>query len=166
MDRIVVDRGTGEITNELQPGDRIVRAKSIEYLQSIQEWKIEHFYKGNLSEIKKWMKDLTPNEKAILFTVSPYINYEDCCLKQENGSMLTFDNIVELSGLSRGAVSQAINSLIKKDILYRGKNSKERQYFMNPWLFCKGNRINKVLQTMFRNYKVRVCNNMKWKDIK
>lgn len=166
MDRIIVDRETGDIKAELHPGDRVVRAKSVEYLQSIQEWKIEHFYKGNLNEIKKWMKELSPNEKAILFTISPYVGYEDCCLKHENGNMITFDGIVELSGLSRGAVSQTINSLIKKDILYRGKNGTERQYFVNPWLFCKGNRINKVLQTMFRNYKVRVCNNMRWKNIK
>ncbi len=166
MDRIIVNRETGEITTELHPGDRVVRAKSIEYLQSVQEWKIEHFYKGNLSEIKKWMKKLSPNEKAILFTVSPYVGYEDCCLKHENGKMITFDNIVELSGLSRGAVSKTINRLIKKDILYRGKNSKERQYFVNPWLFCKGNRINKVLQTMFKNYRVKICNGMRWIDIK
>jgi hypothetical protein len=53
-----------------------------------------------------------------------------------------------------------------KDIICRNKNSKERQYFVNPWLFCKGNRINKVLQTMFRNYGVRVCGGIKWKHIK
>lgn len=154
---------TGEVTTEIRPGDRIVRAESIGYMHQSQEWKIEHFYKGNLPEVKKWMRDLTPGEKAVLFTVSPYVGYEDCCLKHENGDMLTFENIVELSGLSRGAVSATINTLIDKDILYRGKNAQERQYFVNPWLFCKGNRINRVLQTMFRNYKIRVLGGVEWK---
>lgn len=166
LDRLVVDYDTGEVVTEMHDGDRIVRGSSVEYLQQFREWKIEHFYKGNLSEIKSWMKDLTPNEKAILFTVSPYVGYEDCCLKHGNGEMVTFDHIVELSGLSRGAVSATINSLIGKDIICRNKNSKERQYFVNPWLFCKGNRINRVLQTMFRNYGVRVCGGIKWKHIK
>lgn len=162
----VVDTISGEVHKELDPGDRILRKKSVDYLRSVKEWKIDHFYKGNLREIAKWMKDLSPNEKAVLFTVSPYVGYEDCCLKHENGDMLTFGFIVEMSGLSRGAVSYVINSLIKKDILYRGKNSRERQYFMNPWLFCKGHRINTVLQTMFRNYKIRVCQNIKWGNLK
>jgi hypothetical protein len=149
MGRFLVDEGTGEVVTELNPGDRIVRKKSVEYLSEVKVWKIDHFYKGNLSEINKWMRDLTPNEKAILFTVSPHVGYEDCCLKKENGDMLAFGDIVELSCLSRGAVSQGINSLIGKDILYRGKNS-------------KGNRVNSVLKTMFRNYRVRVCQNIKW----
>lgn len=165
MSKVVVDTDTGEVVTEIKLGDRIVRAKTIEYLNNTQEWKIEHFYKGNLAEIKKWMKELSPNEKAILFTVSPYVGYEDCCLKHENGNMISFDDIVELSGLSRSTVSETINSLLAKDILYKGKNGKERQYFVNPWLFAKGNRINKVLKTMFRNYRVRVINK-RWKDIK
>lgn len=125
---LVVSPETGEVLTEIGPGDRIVRKKSLEYLERVKEWRIEHFYKGNLKEISKWLKDLTPNEKAILFTISPYVGYEDCCLKQENGDMLTFDFIVEMSGLSRGTVSFSINTLIKKDILYRGRNSRERQY--------------------------------------
>lgn len=165
MSRFVVDTDT-EFKAELNPGDRILRAKSVEYLATVQEWKLEHFYKGNLQELRQWMKDLTPNEKAVLFTVSPYVGYEDCCIKHDNGDMLAFDDIVELSCLSRGTVSSTLNTLIAKDIIYRGKNAKERQYFVNPWLFCKGNRINRVLQTMFRNYRVRVCGGVKWKDVK
>jgi hypothetical protein len=163
---LVVNQETGEVLTEIGPGDRIVRKKSMDYLSSVKEWRIEHFYKGNLREISKWLQDLSPNEKAILFTISPFVGYEDCCLKQENGDMLTFDFIVKMSGLSRGAVSFSINTLIQKDILYRGKNSKERQYFINPWLFCKGNRINNVLKTMFRNYRIRVCQGVKWGSLK
>jgi hypothetical protein len=165
MSKIVIDDKTGEKITELNPGDRIIRGKSIDYLNTTQEWKMEHFYKGNLEEIKRWMKDLVPNEKAILFTISPYVGYEDCCLKHLNGDMIAFDDIVELSCLSRGTASVVINSLIEKDILYKGKNGKERQYFVNPWLFCKGNRVNRVLKTMFRNYRIRVIGKL-WKDIR
>ena len=165
MSKLVVDSNTGLVSTEINPGDRIVRKRTIEYLSSTEEWKMEHFYKGNLQEIKKWLKDLTPNEKAVLFTISPYVGYDDCCLKHENGNMITFDIIVELSGLGRGTISETLNGLIDKDILYKGKNAKERQYFVNPWLFAKGNRINNVLKTMFRNYRIRVINK-KWKDLR
>lgn len=35
----------------------------------------------------------------------------------------------------------------------------------HQWLFCKGNRINKVLKTMFKNYRIRVLGGVKWKDM-
>jgi hypothetical protein len=166
MGKLLIMESTGEVVSEMMSGDRIVRKKSVDYLKSVQVWKVDHFYKGNLQEISKWMRSLTPHEKAVLFTVSPWVGYEDCCLKHENGNMVSFDDIVRESCLSRGAVSKTINSLIKKDILYRGKNSKERQYFMNPWFFSKGNRINLILKTMFQNYRIKVEKNVKWKDLK
>lgn len=162
----VVDNESGEVLTDLYQGDRILRKRSIEKLKEVRDWKIEHFYKGNLREIAKWMKDLSTNERAMLFTLTPYMGFDDCCLKKENGEMVTFDFIASISDMGRATVSRTINLLIKKDILYRGKNSKERQYFINPWLFCKGNRINNILQTMFRNYKIRVCQNIKWGNLK
>jgi DNA-binding MarR family transcriptional regulator len=150
----------------MSPGDRVIRGKTIDYLNGSSEWKIEHFFKGNIKEIQLWMDDLTANEKAVLFTISPYVGYDDCCLKKLNGDMLRFDDIVRMSGLSRSTVSEVLNSLQKKDILCKNTNSRERQYFVNPWLFCRGSRVNKVLQTMFRNYGVRVYGGTKWKNLK
>jgi len=131
-----------------------------------QEWKIEHFYRGNIEEICKVMKDLDVYEKAFLFSIAPYVGYEDCCLKYpSNGIELKFETLVDISGISRSKLSTVIASLVEKDILYKGKNSKTTQYFVNPWLFCKGNRINKVLKTMFKNYQIQVKDGTRWKDL-
>lgn len=116
--------------------------------------------------MRKIMKELDVYEKAFLFSVAPYVGYEDCCLKYDNGIELKFDTLVNITGISKGKLSSVINSLVEKDILYKGKNSNSTQYFVNPWLFCKGNRINKVLKTMFKNYQIQVFNGTKWKDIK
>lgn len=123
------------------------------------------FYMGNIDEIQAWMNDLTTIEKAFIFSIVPYISYEDCCLKYSNNKDLGTEDLVKVSGLSRGSVYEVIDGLVKKDILYKGENSKTKQYFMNPWLFCKGQRLNKVLKTMFKNYKIRVLGNKKWSDI-
>lgn len=124
---------------------------------------MESFFKGNIEEIKAVMIDLNVYEKAFLYSIVPYMGYDDCCLKYRNGNELTFDKLVEISGISKGKLSEVIKDLIKKDILYKGKNSQNAQYFVNPWLFCKGNRINKVLKRMFRNYKIRIYG-IKWGD--
>lgn len=157
----------GEILGEICEGDRILRKKISDKIETTNVWKIEHFYKGHISEIRKVLGELNTNERAFLFSIATYVGYEDCCLKYDNGNELNFDALVELSKMGRGTVSEVINGLIKKDILYKGKNSsRDRQYFVNPWLFCKGNRINKVLKTMFKNYKIRVLNNKEWGKLK
>lgn len=164
---ILVSPDTGEKVGEILEGDVILRKNSIDYLSSYRVWKVEHFYKGNAAEMKKLMEELTPSEKALLFSIAVYVGYEDCCLKHDNGNELTTNDLIRLSGLGRSTTFETINSLIQKDILYKGRNSsKNRQYFINPWIFCKGNRINKVLKTMFKNYKIRVLGGMQWKNIK
>ena len=160
--------------DEFNEGDRVVRKASLDAYKRIkarekqcQEWKIEHFYMGNIFEISKMLKKLDIYEKAFLFSIAPYVGYEDCCLKHpSNGVELKFDSLVEITGISRSKLSSVINSLIEKDIVYKGKNSNTVQYFVNPWLFCKGNRINKVLKTMFKNYQIQVLGGIEWKDLK
>ena len=163
----IVDAETGETYNEIRQGDRhkIVRKESIDYLSQHQDWRIEHFYKGHTDEIRKLMRELSINEKAFLFSVAVYVGYEDCCIKYSNGKDITTEDLINLTGLSRNVFYETVKELAKKDIIYIGKNSKNRQYFVNPWLFCKGNRINKVLKTMFKNYKVRICGNIPWKNL-
>ena len=175
--RIVLDTETGAIVGELDKGDRVLKYNSIEAYRRMQEskyikdkqdkcqdWVIDYFYKGNIAEIRAIMKELDTYEKAFLYSIAPFVSYEDCCLKYDNGKELSFNTLSEISGISTGKLSKVIKSLIDKDILYKGKNSKNTQYFVNPWLFCKGNRINKVLKTMFKNYKIRTLG-VRWKEL-
>jgi hypothetical protein len=166
-ERVLYNRTTGEVLDTAHEGDRvrITRKASIDYLAKFETWNLESFFKGHIGELEKVMMDLEPYEKAFLFSVVPKVGYEDCCLKHSNGNILNQADLIAISGLSKPTVVKVIKSLIAKDILYQGRNGKETQYFVNPWLFCKGNRINKVLKTMFRNYKVRVCGGTKWKDL-
>jgi|GEM_PF-1302784 len=178
---LVVEANTGEITSELYPGDRIVRKTSVEsYKKNIKKnekndnneeiefiyWNTKSFYKVNVAELRLWLDDLSQAEKAFLFSIAPYISFDDCHLQYGNGVDIGTEDLIKITQMSRGLVYKTISSLIEKDILYKGKNSKNRQYFVNPWLFCKGNRINKVLKTMFKNYKIRSKGNIEWKDLK
>jgi hypothetical protein len=162
---LVVNPDTGEIINEINAGDRLLRKTSVEYLNNTQDWKMENFFKGHTGEIGNWIKDLSVNERAFLFSIVPHIGYEDCCIKYSNGRPLGTEDLVKVTYMPRSTVYEVLVSLTKKDILYRGKNSKERQFFINPWLFCKGSRINKVIRTMFRNYRIRVLGGVKWKNL-
>lgn len=128
-------------------------------------WIVDTFYKGNVPELKAIMKELDTYEKALLYSVAPYIGYEDCCIRHTNGKELNVEDVAELSGMSRNKAFEVVKGLIEKDILYKGKNSKNVQYFVNPWLFSKGTRVNRVLKRMFKNYRIRTKNNVKWGEL-
>ncbi len=161
----MVDIKSGEIVGELRPGDRVVRKESIEQRSLVREWDMKVFYKGNAEELRLLMRDLNTNEKAFLFCIAPYVNFVDSHLAYRNGVDIGSEDLVRITGMDRKAVYSVIASLIKKDVLYKGKNSVNRQYFVNPWLFCKGNTISRVLKTMFKNYRIKVMNGVKWKDL-
>lgn len=183
--RRLIETSTGEILATEENGDRIKytksssiksyrkikETKSIEKQKEIDEckkqvWEYDRFFKGNIREIQLTMEDLDVYEKAFLYSIVPFVGYEDCCLKYSNGTELDMNAMVRISGISKRKMQDVIKGLIDKDILYRGKNSKTYQYFVNPWLFCKGNVINKVLKSMFKNYKIKTLNNVMWKDLK
>jgi hypothetical protein len=163
--RILIDKETGE-EFVIYEGDRIVRNESTAKFLKTSEWKLENFFKGHIQEIEKWMEDLNPSEKAFMFSICPHICYESCELVHRNGTDIGTEELIKITRMARSVVYKTIESLIAKDIIYKGKNSKQRQYFVNPWLFCKGNRINRVLKTMFKNYRIRTMNNIAWKDLK
>jgi predicted transcriptional regulator len=161
---------TGEVLGHIYEGDRITRQESLSAYRLRQEkekelipWGVDPFYKGYIEELQLITPELSGNEKIMLFSIIPYISYEDCCIKDVEGNDIGTEELVELTGLSRAAVYKTIETLIEKDVIYKGKNSRNRQYFVNPWLFAKGRQINKVLQTMFKNYYIRMYE-MTWKQ--
>lgn len=174
----VVSAETGEITTEIYAGDSIRRKESKDAYKKFKDsesnkkpietlvWNMSNFMKMNTMEVSLWMDDLSQAEKAFLFSVVPCVSYDDCHLETHDHKDIGTEDLVRITKLSRSLVYQTIDSLIQKDILYKGKNSKNRQYFVNPWIFCKGNRINKVLKTMFKNYRIRVLGGKQWKDVK
>ena len=162
--RIVIDDDSGEIVNEIMEGDKIVKSGTIDFLNETQTWRIERYFKGSMDEARALMMELSSSEKAFLFCASAYVGYTDCCIKHDNGKVFDIVDFVSLSGLSRATVFRVLDSLRKKDIIFKGKNSNGDLYFINPWIYCRGNRISGVLKTMFKNYKIRVINK-RWRDI-
>jgi len=173
----IVNPNTDKVENFLYKGDKIVRKKSIDSFKGLKQqesesglesWKIKEFSKANTEELKLVLKELSATEKAFLISISPYTAFDSNLLQTgrgKNAKDIGTEDLIDITGLSRNTVYETIDSLFKKDIIYKGVNSRNRQYFVNPWLYCKGNRINKVLKVMFKNYKVRSRSNTPWKDL-
>lgn len=166
--KIVCDE-TGELLNYVYEGDKIQRKKSTEYVKkqikwkeskkdeggTFEEWAMENYFKGNINELKLINDELSITEAGFIHKMIPYINYKHCCLCFPNGKDISLESMVEITGLSERSVYRVVGDLIKKDILYKGKHSKGYQFYVNPWLFIKGDAINVVLKNMFKHYEVR-----------
>jgi hypothetical protein len=165
MGRAVVSTDTGEVLSDIRDGDRlrIIRKESIDSFKSREEWG-EQFFKGYVAELRHVLPTLEQSEKSLLLSIAPYVSYFDCHLEYPNGRDMTFSGIVEATGYSKKTVIGILRSLVDKDIMYRGHNSKNNQWFVNPWLFSRGNTINKVLKAMFKNYYIRT-KKCRWKDL-
>lgn len=165
----IINVTTGEVIDSIYEGDRVVHSGKIRDAKPDYPtvfWDNDDFHKGYNKELKLLMSELSTAEKSLLFSVMPYIQYDSCCLSFDDNTDIQSEDMADICGISRKTAYFIIDVLVQKDILYRGKNSRGRQYYINPWLFSKGNRINKTLKSMFKNYKIRSLNNKKWSQLK
>ena len=167
MGRILVDEDTGAVNGYLKKGDRILRAESIVHLSKRANSAIKdrRFIRIDEEEGRLMAKELNAYERAVLFQLQFYVSYESGLIRYPNGKEIGFNDLVEMTGLSKATVTSAVSGLVSKDILYKGKNSKRTQYYMNPWIASKGVVPNSTLRDMFGNYKIRSKGNIRWKDL-
>lgn len=162
----VVDKNTGEIKDSIMVGDKvnITRRKKMEYLENTIEIPFKKFVKLNTDEISILAYELNKYDFAFLIAISKYVGYCDNCVKNRRGNPMSIDEIAEILNMPRSTVYKSINRLMEENILCKAKTS-EFQLYVCPYILCKGNRANKVLQTMFRNYKIRSLGGVKWKKL-
>lgn len=151
-DRFICDYETGADAGEMYPGDRITRKKSIDYLESTTEiLKDEAYIKMYNRPMFSLARSLTGSELQMVYFLLPFLSYESGMLKTRNGQPLARKQISGKTGLSINTVDRLLQGLKEKQIIGRNVVGREVQYFMNPYLFMRGKRINKTLHDMFKN---------------
>lgn len=172
----IIDGTTGERLGNYQKGYSVTpvnaRQNAVRYKEWIEQqhtdkdkWVISDFCKVSVQEQRLWNKELTLNEKAFLFSIQPYLSFDnDLC--DDKGVQLNKEDLIYLCGLSRQTVYKVITSLTDKFILYQGKNGRGRQYIINPWIMCKGVYVKSDYKALFRDYRIRMLDGKRWGDLK
>lgn len=172
-DRYIVDGNDGNVVDTLGPHDRILRGETTQrYHEWVEQqhtdkdkWVMTDFMKVSAQEQQLWNRDLSINEKAFLFSMQPYLSFDnDLC--DTEGNQLGSEAVVYLSGVPRNRVFEVLKSLTRKFILYQGKNGRGRQYIINPWIMCKGVYVKRDYKALFRDYRIRMLGNVRWGDLK
>lgn len=150
--------------NCISASNNIPKKKSSE---NFFRFNYKRFLKVNMDELELVLKKLSFIEKAFLISIVPYIDYNDCSLKYRSGKYMSIRNVIHETSIPKTTVYNVIASLSKKHIVCKIKNSNnDIKIFINPWLFCKGNRIDEILKVIFKNYKIRSLENKKWCSLK
>jgi len=160
----IVVRDTGEITSSLNEGDRILRKKTVDYLESTVEILPDAPYvKAFMKPLSMLSESLSGPESFMVYYLLQYLSYESGILLHSNGKILTRSYITEEIGQSERQVDRTLDKLREKHVLKKVLGAKrEVSIIMNPWLFMRGKRINKTLYEMFKNSrwaKVHEINN-------
>lgn len=165
----VIDKETGELVDALYFGDRILRGKSTEAYADTQEEKaaspIRRFTKQNNDELGLLIQELSHVEAKYLFACLCYLGYEDNCIKNSRGEPLSVADVADRSGIPRASAFRAADGLLQKGVICKAESKRALMWFICPLIAGRGTKYNKVLQTMFRNYKVRSKGMQAWGNL-
>jgi predicted transcriptional regulator len=101
--------------------------------------------------------ELSSSEFAITIILTEYISYETGLIKKHSGTPIDMQDIEELTGFSKKTVIKAMQKLLSKKIVFRGRTGNTEndpyQFYANPHIFFRGRYINPTLIAMFKDYK-------------
>jgi len=143
---------TGEKTGEIYPGDRILRKKSEDYLTGTVEILKDETYTKIFGRAGfRLARALTGAELQMIYLLVHYISFDSGILMHSNGKPITRYFLAKETGMSERTVDRILQGLKEKQVLGKHVSGREVHYTVNPWLFMKGNRINRTLYEFFKN---------------
>lgn len=163
-DVVVIGLETGERLGEFDKGSRInVRSKNqIKYTKENIDNTItpkEANMDGDFVKIFRTVLGMLVEEKLngtdyqIIFTCLSYLEYSSGAVKNHLGRFINITELSKIIRVSRQIVDEEVNMLVKKKILHKGKVGNTVQLFVNPYIFMRGQVINKTLYAMFKESK-------------
>ncbi len=118
-------------------------------------WKPEKYfvksYFGLLDAIANEF-GLSIEERGIISLLSGYLYFESNLLCKD-GKPLQRKDLEKILGKGHNAVDKYMKTLVEKGILAKVKVKNSVHYYMNPYVCYMGNRIDKTLLDMFKDYE-------------
>ena len=119
---------------------------------SLKHWKPKaHFTKifNNEIEHAKELYGLTRTEVLFLYSLSPYLLWENNLLVDEEDDPLNQKRLAELLGIERKTVQRNMKALEDKKCIFSIPYERDVFYLVNPHLMYAGQQINLVIPSLF-----------------
>lgn len=94
---------------------------------------------------------LSSGSVAIMFAIAPYVAYGSniLCKRGRVTEPLTPMDIEKITGISRKSIGKYIEELMDSQMITKDS---EGRFIANPYVYCKGGKIDKSLMEMFKDY--------------
>ena len=114
---------------KLYDGDRVLRKKSIQYLNDTIDIKYR-FVKVN----PHIYSDIA-NQYPIINTLIKYVGYMDGILSYRNGKNIRLKDIHKICNVSESTAKRQLKGLIQRDVIHkiRDKKGKQTYLILNPY---------------------------------
>ena len=146
----VVDLESGEVSNTLQEGDKIIRQRSVDYLEETIEFNRGDTFGKIYTDILPEVVDvLTPQECKLLLQLVQYLRKDSGVLKFKNNKPVTMDYIINQNKTAKRTVERAMAGLREKDIVQSIKRPQGRFLLLNPYVVMNGRRIDRTCYDIF-----------------
>lgn len=114
--------------------------------------KFSKSFASRIEDVKREF-GLNLTEMGIIYTLSFHIRYEDNLLYNDNGTPAKKKDLSKILDLAHNAVDKYMASLVDKGVLAKVKVKRSVNYYLNPYIFYRGNRIDDTLLNMFNKAK-------------
>ncbi len=153
-----------KVNRELCDTETGERIEEVLYRREVEgtpvEMKEGKFMKLSIRGAQKMIKELTPTEIAMVIGLAQFVSYEDCCIREGGrGEVMSAQDIAKAMDMDDAKVYRLIKSLEEKGVMghhvtgsilkgYEGKMKKV--YTVNPFIYCKGKRVNRAVYDFYR----------------
>ena len=117
----------------------------------------KNFIKVFTDELMKIRKKMNSTDIIVSTILMHFISYESGMLtktgKNDERYPLINEDIEKITGLSNKVIVKTMKKLVDIGVYARAKHKRSFKYFANPYIFMKGNSINRTLKDMFKEYQ-------------
>ena len=117
----------------------------------------KNFIKVFTDELMKMRKKMNSTDIIVSTILMHFISYESGMLtktgKNDERYPLMNEDIEQITGLSNKVIVKTMKKLVDIGVYARTKHKRSFKYFANPYIFMKGNKINRTLKDMFKEYQ-------------
>ena len=165
VDKYIVSK-YGEILDTTYVGDHLslTRETQVQYindhLMKFNEGKT--FVKIYDEVVPLLEKYLTHPEFRLAIILTPHVSYEDCIIREtmdRRSKILGLQDLADIHGYDYGYIRKIMAGLKNKGVIGRhdsgtvlpDEKSKQIIYTVNPYIYFRGNNINKTIFTFYAN---------------
>ena len=155
MSKVIYDTERRKVLGEIYPGDRIVRASSVEALKDLESapegetfTKIYHKVLPKLAQCK-----LSSAEWVVFLYLGANLRYISNVAKYSNGRLITRESLRKDLNFPEITVKRAVLRLINEGLIIEARTMEGKVFVVNPFVLSVGDKVSKTVYDLFRKSK-------------